>query len=61
MAVNRLVPRDEEPVEFRPVPGQEHEWAGYGYFVRSKLWDYLGLYPALACVVGVLTLIGLGI
>lgn len=43
--VNRVVPREEEVVEFRPIPGQEEDWAGFQFVDRSRLWEYLGIYP----------------
>lgn len=61
MAVNRPVAREDEPVEFRPVPGQEEEWAGLVYTARSRLWDALGTIPVALLLIGSLILIGLGI
>jgi hypothetical protein len=61
MAVNRPVPRSEEPIEFRPVPGQEHLWAGSTYVPRSRLWDVLGFYPVLMIVVSMVIMIGMAI
>lgn len=34
-----------EEVEFKPIPGAEEEWAGFQFVDRSRLWDWLGLYP----------------
>jgi hypothetical protein len=61
MAVNRSVPREAEEVEFRPVPGQEREWAGSTWLARSRLWDALGTYPVAGVIVLLLLLMGLSI
>ena len=57
MAVNRPVTREHEEVEFRPVPGQEHEWASFCDVQRSRLWDYIGVYPVGFALVAILLLI----
>lgn len=59
MRLNRLVPLEEEPVEFRMMPGQEDEWAGTADMELSPLWDWLGAYPLYAFVVAMLALIGI--
>lgn len=43
--VNRMVPRELEPVEFKPVMGFEDDWAIGSWVIRSRLWDYLGVLP----------------
>jgi len=57
VAVNRLVPRNEEAVEFRPIPGREDPWP----VVRSRLWDYLGVFPLGAYLCACLVMIGVSI
>lgn len=41
----RFVSREEEPVNFRPVPGLEQEWATFEDPRRSLLWLSLGILP----------------
>lgn len=41
----RFVAREEEPVNFRPVPGLETGWAKYETPERSMLWWWLGVIP----------------
>lgn len=59
MPVNRLVSRDREEIEFRPIPGSEEEWAMYQYIGRNPLWDWVGLYPVAAYLILNFILIGL--
>lgn len=59
MPVNRVVPPGSEPVEFRPLPGQEEDWAGSDYILRSQLWYWLGVYPIGAILVLILTFMGM--
>jgi hypothetical protein len=61
MALNRVVDRSDEPVEFRPVPGQEDEWASLSYVERSALWGGLGALPVGVVLVVLLVLMGLGL
>lgn len=56
--VNKKVPQDMEPREFRPVPGFEEDWAGFRYVQRSRLWDAAGTYPIGLWFVLVLLMIG---
>ena len=56
---NRPVKPGEEPVEFRPIPGQEGDWAGADYVVRSPLWYWAGIYPIALYLVMVLVLMGM--
>jgi hypothetical protein len=58
---NRLVPRQEEVVEFRPIPGAEDSWASHCYVERSRLWDYLGVFPIGAYLCAWLVMIGVAI
>jgi hypothetical protein len=47
-------------VEFRPLPGQDDEWAmGSEPDILSPLWKWLGLYPLLAYISVVATMIGI--
>lgn len=60
MSVPRRLPREFEPVEFRPMPGQEDEWAtGSDWEIRSPLWRWLGLYPLLAFITLYFGMIGI--
>jgi hypothetical protein len=54
----KLVPREEEPVEFRMLPGQEDDWAGAADMELSPLWTWLGWCPVYLYVVAMLMLIG---
>jgi hypothetical protein len=56
---NRLVSRDREEIEFKPIPGSEEEWAMFQYIGRSRIWDWLGLYPVGLYFICNLMLIGL--
>lgn len=47
----KKVAREYEPVEFRPIPGQEDEWAAITGYDRSRLWDWLGLYPVYGYII----------
>jgi hypothetical protein len=59
MPTKRLA-REHEAVEFRPLPGQDDEdWAGTELDSRSPLWKWLGLYPLLAYISVVFTMMGL--
>jgi hypothetical protein len=59
MVAKRLA-REHELVEFRPLPGQEDEWAaGSEWETRSLLWKWLGLYPLLAYVAIMFALLGM--
>ena len=55
---NRRLSPGEEPVEFRPLPGQEGDWAGADYVCRSPLWYWVGIYPVALYLVIVLVLMG---
>lgn len=57
--LNRRVRPGEEPVEFRPLPGQEGDWAGAEYVCRSLLWYWIGIYPVALYLVFVLVLMGM--
>jgi hypothetical protein len=59
MPANKSVLREDEPIEFRPVAGQEDEWASTSYVQRSALWEALGLMPVGFLFVIQLILIGL--
>jgi hypothetical protein len=59
MRINRLVPVEEEPVEFRMLPGQEDDWAGAADMDLSPLWNWLGIYPLYIFFVVMLVLIGI--
>lgn len=59
MRINRPVGRHEEPVEFRPLPGQEADWAGADYLPREPIWLWLGVYPIGAAHVMLLLLMGM--
>ena len=52
------MPRDQEPVEFKLIPGQEDEWAGEAEMELSPLWRWLGVYPLYGWVIATLILIG---
>jgi hypothetical protein len=58
MSIPREVSRGQEDVEFRPVAGLEREFAGWALVRRSRVWDYLGLYPIGVYIVAMLVLIG---
>lgn len=59
MAVKRLA-REREPVEFKPLPGQENDWAsGSEPEILSPLWRWLGLYPILLFITLYCLLIGM--
>jgi hypothetical protein len=58
VAGNKYVSREREPIEFRPIAGGDEEWAGLHYVPRSRLWDWLGLYPVGAYLVLCLWLLG---
>lgn len=58
MTAIKLVPREEEPVEFVLLPGQEDEWAGAAEMELSPLWEWLGVYPLFGWIVLVLLMIG---
>jgi len=47
----RPVVVQREEVVFKPIPGQEEEWAEYEGDDRSRLWDWLGTYPILTFIV----------
>jgi hypothetical protein len=44
--------REEEPVNFRPAPGMEDEWAAFEDPRRSAMWMALGVIPitTLICI-----------
>jgi len=56
---NRPIKPGEEPVEFRPLPGQEGDWAGADYVIMSPLWYWLGIYPVAGFHVLLLVLMGM--
>lgn len=56
---NRRLSPGEEPVEFRPLPGQEGDWAGADYVIRSPLWYWFGIYPVAGCLVLLLVYLGM--
>jgi hypothetical protein len=57
--VNRIVGTGEEPVEFRPLPGQEDDWAEYNYVARAGVWYWAGTFPVSLAFMAVLALIGM--
>lgn len=59
MPSNRMVGSGEEPVEFRPLPGQEEGWAEFNYVVRSPLWYWLGVFPICGAFIALLLLTGM--
>jgi hypothetical protein len=59
MAANRSVRPGEEAVEFRPLPGQEQDWAEYNYVDRGAEWFWLGTFPIGICFIAILLLIGM--
>jgi hypothetical protein len=59
MPANRRVGSHEEPVEFRPLPGQEDDWAGYTYVPRDRIWDWMGTYPVALSFILLLVLLGM--
>lgn len=59
MPGNRSVPPGEERVEFRPLPGQETEWAEFQYVERSRLWYWAGVFPVSLALDFLLLLIGM--
>jgi len=46
-------------VEFRPLPGQEDDWAEFSYVERSQLWLWLGIAPICLAFEALLLLIGM--
>lgn len=54
----RALAREEEPVNFRPLPGLEEEWAQYEDPQRSDLWFWLGIAPVAAFIS--ITLVSMG-
>jgi hypothetical protein len=59
MPGNRIVGTGEEPVEFRPLPGQEEEWAEFNYLKRSPVWYWMGVFPVCCAFEALLLLIGM--
>lgn len=59
MPTNRVVSPSDEPVEFRPLPGQEADWAGADYVPGSPLWLWIGAYPVGAYLIYLLVLLGM--
>jgi hypothetical protein len=59
MPANRPVMPGEEAVEFRPLPGQEDDWAEFNYVERSALWYWLGFLPVCYVFEALLILIGM--
>jgi len=57
--VNRRLRPGEEPVEFRPLPGQEGDWAGADYLPREPIWLWLGIYPVAGYLVLLLVYMGM--
>lgn len=47
----RPASREEEPVEFREVPGLTYGWVGELVPRRSWLWTTLGAYPLMAWII----------
>jgi len=46
-------------VEFRPLPGQEGDWAGADYLPREPIWLWLGIYPVAGYLVLLLIYMGM--
>lgn len=59
MAANRSVPLGEEPVVFRPLPGQEDDWAEFNYVDRGGVWFWVGTFPVAVFFMIVLVLLGM--
>lgn len=57
MPANRSVPTGEEPVEFRPLPGQEEDWAEFSYLDQTY-WFWLGTFPIAVAHMLILLMIG---
>jgi hypothetical protein len=55
---NRPVGNSEEAVEFRPLPGQEDDWAEFNYAIPAPCWYWLGTFPIALYFMAILTLIG---
>jgi len=45
-------------VEFRPLPGQEDDWAEFNYVIPAPCWYWLGTFPIALYFMAILTLIG---
>lgn len=58
MSQFRVLSREEEPVNFRPVPGLEEGWAEYEDPRRSSLWFLLGVAPVAGYFSIMLELLG---
>jgi ABC-type phosphate transport system auxiliary subunit len=58
MPANRSVPTSEERVEFRPLPGQEDDWAEFNWLDRGAEWYWLGTFPVGLALIMILLLIG---
>ena len=58
MPSNRPVAPSEEAVEFRPLPGQEDDWAEFNWVDRGELWFWLGTFPIALYFMMLLALIG---
>lgn len=58
MPTNRRVGTGEEPVEFRPLPGQEEDWAEFNYLDQT-LWFWMGIFPIAVAHMLILVMIGL--
>lgn len=58
MPLLKPVAREREEVVFKPIPGQEDDWAFVFGDNRSRLWDGLGTYPIIGFIVLMLILLG---